>query len=103
MSAGENSREVLRQECWDRAIQTFGTAYLFEIRARRLQRRTRSLTFLGIVVPVTVGGIILSFGASPRVMPYILAIAGLLSIVQLIGSTWSLVARWDDALAYSLE
>jgi mobilome CxxCx(11)CxxC protein len=71
--------------------------------ARRYKWLLRILDFLGIVVPVTVGGIVLSFGAEPRYLPYIVVPAGILSIIQLVMSVWSLVARWQDALVYAEE
>ena len=100
---GKESADSLRRDCWDQAIYAFGTAWIFEQRAKRYRWRLRILDFLGIVVPVTVGGIVLSFGTMPTYLPYVFVPAGILSIVQLVMSVWSLVARWEDALVYAEE
>ena len=96
-------RDAIRQECWNQALRCFGTAFIFEQRANQLRRNLRLLTFLGIVVPVSIGSIILSFGANISVLPLLLVIAGILSTIQLITSVWSLTAKWDDALAYATK
>lgn len=93
----------IRQECWDQALHTFATAHIFERRARSLRWRLRALTFLGIAVPATVGGVIIAFGTNDQSLLVILWLAGILGLVQLIGSIWALVAKWDDAYAYALE
>jgi mobilome CxxCx(11)CxxC protein len=96
-------RERIQQECWTRAIHTFGTASIFERRAESYQRLVRLPAFLGIAVPVVVGGLVLSFGTSAPNLPKILWIGGVLGVVQLILSAWALVARWDSSFAYALE
>lgn len=96
-----DTTDVIRKDCWDQAIYAYGTAWIFEQRAKRSRLLLRLLDFLGIAVPVTVGGIILSFGTTPNYLPYIITAAGVLSIVQLVMSVWSLVARWEDALVYA--
>ena len=93
--------EHLRSDCWNRALYAFGTAYLFERRAKRFGDRLRWVTFLGILVPLLVGGVILSFGT--QVLPFMLIPAGAFSVVQLVLSAWALVAKWDDSLAYARE
>lgn len=94
---------AVRQTCWQRAVHAYGSAAIFERRAQGLQRRLKALTFLGIAVPVTVGGVIMSFGLATPNLGTILIAAGVLSIAQLVGSIWSLVSRWDSSLAYALE
>src|SRR5438045_1415514 len=61
------------------------------------------LTFLGIVVPATVGLTFMSFGANTKLTSILVAIGSVLLILQLVGSIWSLVQRWDDNFAYALE
>lgn len=96
------SIEQIRQKCWDRALEAYGTGHIFEQRAICFRRRLRILTFLGIAVPATIGSIVLSFEKF-LLLPYLIGIAGILLSLQLIGSIWSLVARWDDSYAYALE
>lgn len=102
-TAPPDQQRSLRSKCWDLAIHAFGTAWIFEKRARKLRWKLKILSFLGIAVPVVIGGIVLSFGTNPRILPALLWVAGVLGVAQLTGSVWSLVARWDDSLAYALE
>lgn len=99
----EDEKEKFRSSCWDEAVHCFGTAQIFGDRAAWYRRWLRLLTLLGITVPVVVGGVVLSFGVGNKSMPYILGTAGVLGLVQLVGSVLSLVYKWDDELAYSTE
>jgi mobilome CxxCx(11)CxxC protein len=99
----EDEIRNLRQRSWDQAIHAFGTGYIFEQRARSFQWRTRALTFWAIGVPLAVGASVMSFGVNPRTLPYILSVAGALGLTQVVASGWSLVARWDEGLAYARE
>lgn len=92
----------LRGMCWDRALESYGTAFIYEQRALRLRRQLRILTYLGMVVPGAVGLVVLSFG-NPSFLPIVLIVAGILGLVQFLGSVWSVVSRWDDSYAYALE
>lgn len=98
-----NDALALRNDCWGRAIETFGTAYIFQDRIRTPRRNLRVITFLGIAIPALVGGIILSFGTDPTMLKPLLWAAGILGTVQLALSVWALVARWDDEVAYGFE
>ncbi len=99
----EEKIKRVRQTCWDQAIHAFGTAYIFEKRAGTLRGRLRWLEFLGIGVPLAVGGIALSFGLQYRHLPSLIVVAGILGIAQLVLSAWSLVAGWQNNLASALE
>lgn len=76
---------------------------MFERRARPLRWKLRALTFLGIATPLALGGLVAAFGVNDRAVPVALWIAGVLGIVQLIGSAWSLTAKWDDQYAYAIQ
>ena len=97
-----NTKDQIRQKCWDKALEAYGTGYIFEKRANKLRYQLRILTFLGIVVPLMAGAIVLAFG-QVVLSPFILIPAGILGIIQVVGSLWSLVARWDDDYSYSIE
>jgi len=89
------------KHCRDRAFYAYGTYRIFEQRALGLRWKRNAITFLGILVPVVVGSLILSFGTMPKILPYILALAGIVGTVQLVMSVWSLVARWDEQHSYA--
>ena len=89
--------------CSDEALYCFGTAYIFEKRAARTRRLVRGLTFLGIVVPVAMGAVYTTFRLGTNILQVIVTIAGVLGLLQLVASVWSLVAGWNDQLAAYLE
>lgn len=95
--------DAIRTDCWDEALKTFGTAYIFEKRADKMKRKLRWPAFAGIAIPLIIGSIYLSFGKEFEYLGEFVAIAGILGVVQIVVSAWSLVAKWDDRLAYSLE
>lgn len=99
----ENIFDKLRQMCWDESLYAFATAWIFEKKANKFRWRLRLLTFLGIAVPLALGGTIASFGLKFQYLGWMIMIAGILSITQLIGSLWALVAKWEVEYAYSLE
>ena len=74
----------LRQECWTRAIKAFGTATIFEQRAQAYSWRIRIPAFLGIAVPVVVGGYVASFSATAGNLPKVLWLTGVLGLIQLV-------------------
>ena len=91
----------IRKTCWEKAYHAYATSYIFEQRANLYGRRLKFLTFLGIVVPLAIGTIYLSFG--PSIPGWLLTIAGILGLVQIIGSALSLSFKWDDYFAYAKE
>ncbi|SRR6266568_3957165 len=92
-----------RQECTDSALRCFGTAYIFERRASPIRSRLRWLAFLGIAGPAALGAIVATFNLNKTALTVAIGVAGLIGIGQLIISIWSLVAHWDDSLAYDIE
>lgn len=75
-----------RRSCSDSALKCFGTAYIFEQRARKLKRKTIVLSFLYFALPATVGTIIGTFN-EPDIINIILPIAGIIagSLCTLLG------------------
>lgn len=82
---------------------SYGTAQIFEVRTNKLKVWRSAITFLGIILPVVVGGIYMSFGQSAELMSMILAVAGVIGILQLVLSTWSLVSGWDSKYELALK
>lgn len=91
------------QDCRSKEFHAYGTTRIFERRAQQLKIRRTWITFLGIVTPVIMGGTVLAFGVEAKVLPYFLSAAGLVGLVQLILSTWAIVARWDESYEYSVD
>lgn len=91
------------KDCRDKEFYAYGTTRIFERRARHLRSLRTWITFLGIVAPVLVGGLVLTFGVAEKTLPYFITAAGLVGLIQLILSTWAIVARWDEQYEYSIE
>ena len=90
-------------ESWRLAIFAFGTAIVFQKRSRRYRSLVRALTFMGIVVPVLIGSVVLGFGLHSGFLPWLLGIASAAVVCQLVLSTWAIVYGWSDGLEYALE
>jgi len=93
----------LRNICWKKAVDCYGTASIFEKRVRKLKHKIRLLRFIGILVPLLVGGVVISFGSDYKHLEIIIYFAGFIGLLQLGLNLWSLVDRWDDNYAYYLK
>lgn len=91
----------LQEHCRNKAFYAFGTTKIFEQRLQKLDNRRNWITYLGILVPLLIGGAALSFGT--EWLPLVIIPAGILGCIQLALSAWSLVAKWDDKHAYALS
>ena len=92
-----------RQIAWQRAIETFGTAYIFERRMVSPRRWLTWITWLGLAVPISVGGLVTSFGVKKELIEPALIVAGILATVQALLSLMAITSKWDDVLSYSLD
>lgn len=99
----DQTTDALRTQCWNSALEAFGTAFIFEQRAQSLRNRLRLLQFVGLAVPLLVGLIVLGFGTNTDYLPRVLLAAGVLGVVQGGYSLWALTQRWEDGLAYAQE
>lgn len=97
------SIESLRDTAWDGALHADGTAHVFDMRAQKLARRLRRLTFAGVAVPATVGSIAAGGIPLPWLLPVSVAVAAVLGIAQLIASVWALAANWSGNYAQALQ
>ena len=58
---------------------------------------------MGIVTPLVVGAAALAFGTESEVLSVFISAAAIVGLVQLVLSTWSIVARWDERYEYAVE
>ncbi|EHH1241884.1 mobilome CxxCx(11)CxxC protein [Vibrio parahaemolyticus] len=82
---------------------SYGTAQIFEKRASTLKVLRAWLTFLGIVLPIAVGGVYLSFSKSTELIEWTVTVAGVLGVFQLVLSTWALVSGWDSKYELAIK
>lgn len=92
-----------KHDQWKRAIDAYGTAYIFTKRAEKIRRPMRVLTFTGFALPILVGAVLLKFGSDSFVSSIVTATTFGVGLIQVLFSLWSLVSGWNDSLAYSLE
>ena len=95
--------EQIRQECWDKALHSLGTSYVFSLKANTYKRGIRIITALGVIAPLLLGATAAAFGLNSNLTTLALVITAPITIFQIVISGISLVYKWDDQLAYSLE
>ncbi len=95
--------DKIRQQSWDRALHSFGTGHIFQRRADLLRDRLKYLSFSGLIVPLLVGGVVLSFGTDYKYVHVVLTVAGIASVAQLALSAWALTSDWQNSYAYAIE
>jgi mobilome CxxCx(11)CxxC protein len=88
-------------DCRKRSVDAAGTAHVLEDRAARLGRQLKLLNFVGLVVPVIVGGLVLGYGAGLKALGLVIAVGAGLTVLQLVVAVWSMTAGWVDAQAAS--
>ncbi|WP_175420663.1 mobilome CxxCx(11)CxxC protein [Rhodococcus sp. SGAir0479] len=95
--------DTLRQDAWDHALHTYGTGYLFGVRARRFKKRMGRLTFAGIVIPVVVGAVAVSGIPWPGILPALVVVAGALGIPLAVVNTYALTSDWSGTYAHAVQ
>jgi mobilome CxxCx(11)CxxC protein len=103
MENEKDKHNRLRQDAWNNALFSYGYGYLFSHRAKKLKTLLNWITFLGIIVPILIGGIVTTYGTTSPILKYLLIITAPVSIAQLVISVWSVVANWNTSYAYYLE
>jgi mobilome CxxCx(11)CxxC protein len=97
-----NAREAEHQAIWDDVLDAKGTAYVFDKRAKRFRFWLNTNNFIGLALPVLVGGIVLGFG-NPTWMKIVLPITGGVAVIQFLSTLASFVWGWQSGLEYSLQ
>jgi mobilome CxxCx(11)CxxC protein len=80
-----------------------GTAYILDQRAELLKLKLKVLAFLGLAVPVIVGGLVLSYGTHFGGVGVIITIGGVITVVQFVMALISLVAGWVGGYEESIR
>jgi mobilome CxxCx(11)CxxC protein len=91
---------LLRIQCWNEALNAYGTSYIFQRRARSWTRRVQWITYIGFVVPMIVGLLVLAYGHL-KSLPVIVAIAAAIGVGQVVISLWGIVGGWVSGAAYA--
>lgn len=93
--------ETYRTDCWNGALHTYGTSAVFQRRAIGLRQKLRILNYIGIAVPLLVGGLVVSYGAV-KILPIIIGVASAIGLVQLAVNAWAMTAGWVEAYSYAV-
>lgn len=97
--------EARQSEAWDLACYAEGTRVVFQRRADSLRRKTQIRDFLGLAVPICLAYLLGTEVFAP-LKPYREWGIGALyvfGVLQTLMVAWSLLARWDEELAYSIR
>lgn len=95
--------DKIKLESSDKAFHAFGYSYIYNRRIGWYLKNINALKFLGIIIPLIVGALALSYEFKSQILGVAIKIAIPITIIQLILSTLSIVYKWDDELAYSFE
>ena len=93
------SGDIRRQHCWNQALRAYGTEQNLKRHAKRLRDASRIVSFLGIVPPLLVGGLLLAFSDSKDWQPIAISIAGVIAMIQALFQAWSWSSHWEEQLA----
>lgn len=85
--------ETILCECWDRSLECFGTAWIFEQRADRLTLKLSLLTYVSVAIPIIIGTLVGAFGRDV-ISAQLLVWAGVLGLLQVVTSLWAIVDGW---------
>jgi len=78
----------------------YATSYIFQRRARSLRKRVQWVTYIGFVVPMVVGLLVLAYGHL-KSLPVIIAVAAAIGIGQAAISLWAIIGGWVDGSSYA--
>jgi mobilome CxxCx(11)CxxC protein len=96
-------KKKIATDCWNNALHCLATSYIFQQKADRYEKWIRLNTMLGLMVPLCMGGIALSYSGNKGLIDVALIAAAPLSVFQIILSGVVLVNKWDSKLGYCLE
>lgn len=82
----EDYFEKTKTECWNKALDSFGYAYIYSRRMQRLDFYLKGIRLMGIVVPILLGAITASYYNDADLMKKAIAWTTPLTILQLVFS-----------------
>ncbi len=94
-----------RGKAWDNVVHTEATRVVFADRAKNVRRKLRVRDMLGIAIPFCIA-FLYATDWIQNFAQYKNIALGMLSVVALgqgLMVVWSLIARWDEELAYCLR
>jgi mobilome CxxCx(11)CxxC protein len=95
-AAAVKELESLKEHAWNSSFHDYATAYIFQVRARRMERILNVVTFVGLFAPLAVGLIVLGFGTKFVAFDWVIWTAVGISFAQTAVFLWSVIAKWQD-------
>lgn len=92
-----------RHDCWNGALHSYGYGYLYNIKSKGLHKILKVNTFLGIVIPIIIGGTVLTFGIEFIYLKEFIFFAGILLLLQLILSVYIAIYNLEDRYSHYIE
>ncbi len=84
----EDPSDRIRIDCWDKALDSFGYAYIYDKRLARLGLWLRWSEFFGIVIPILLGGILTTYYSNQGLIDLAIKVTAPIAIAQLIVSAY---------------
>lgn len=100
VAEARNQVERLQVQSRSNAVSAYATSFIFQRRARLLARRVNWVTYIGFVVPMIVGLLVLAYGHL-KSLPVIIAVAAAIGIGQAVISLWAIVGGWVNGASYA--
>ena len=99
----ENKKEKIRQDCWDKTLDSIGNSYIYQVKIKKINYWLRISKILGIVIPVFLGGVLTSY-KSENYLEILIIITTPLALFQLVLSTILTINGADEnILKYSTK
>jgi mobilome CxxCx(11)CxxC protein len=95
--------DAIRLNCHERAFTCFGSSYIFQKRGAWYKFLLNTIQAFGILIPLFVGTVVLSYGIGGDILPYLIIGAVGLSTLQFLFSALAFLLKWDQELSYAYE
>src|SRR5690606_7548135 len=101
METDQERIDNIRLQCHEKKFHAFGFSYLYTCRVQKFEKRLQVINYIGLVVPLCIGGYVMTYGTEKT--KFLFIIGGGILLIQLIFSALALIFKWDEELAYSIE
>lgn len=103
METTQNFKNKLIIDCANKALHSYGTAFIFREKNKNIRWKLNLLNLLGILVPLIFGGVAIRFGADSLILEKVTPFISPLLLLQLGLSGWALVYKWRDKSEYFIS
>lgn len=94
----ESTKEKVRTDCWNKAIDAAGYYYIYSQKIKSIEKWLKFSKIMGIILPVFLGGMLSTYSAYPDLITFSLWITSPLAVIQLVLSAVLTVKGSDENL-----